>query len=83
MIVALKNKFVLTERSLEAEEISVPITSSRQRNPLLPWWIGIAIIVAAVMYVAYRLSVYQVGLWVRDPWVLGVRCTWPWSRRCI
>jgi len=39
----------------------VAITSSRQRNPLLPWWIGIAIIVAAVMYVAYQFTRLDCG----------------------
>ena len=31
-------------------------TPARRRNPLMPWWIGLAIIVAAVAYVAYRFS---------------------------
>ncbi len=31
-------------------------TSISQRNPLLPWWIGLAIIAAAVVYVGYQFS---------------------------
>ncbi len=32
-----------------------------RRNPLLPWWIGFGIIVAAVAYVAYRFSCADCG----------------------
>jgi hypothetical protein len=31
-------------------------TSSTTRNPLLPWWIGLAIILAAVVYVGYQFT---------------------------
>ncbi len=30
--------------------------SSPKRNPLLPWWIGFAIIVVAVIYVGYLFT---------------------------
>lgn len=33
----------------------------RRRNPLLPWWIGLGIIAAAVGYVAYRFSCTDCG----------------------
>jgi hypothetical protein len=29
---------------------------ARRRNPLLPWWIGLGIILAAVAYVAYAFA---------------------------
>lgn len=32
-----------------------------RRNALLPWWIGLAIIGAAVAYVAYRFSCEDCG----------------------
>ncbi len=31
------------------------------RNYLLPWWIGLAIIAAAVAYIAYRFSCMECG----------------------
>jgi len=31
------------------------------RNPLVPWWIGLAIIAAAVIYFAYRFSCMECG----------------------
>jgi hypothetical protein len=34
---------------------------SHRRNPLLPWWIGLVIIAAAVGYVAYRFSCADCG----------------------
>ena len=36
-------------------------TSTRRRNPLLPWWIGLVIIVAAVVYVGYQFSSLECG----------------------
>ena len=36
--------------------ISVASTSTSQRNPLLPWWIGLAIIAAAVLYIGYQFT---------------------------
>ena len=30
--------------------------STNQRNPLLPWWIGLAIIAVAVVYIGYRFA---------------------------
>lgn len=30
--------------------------NSKQRNALLPWWIGLAVILAVVAYVAYRFA---------------------------
>lgn len=32
-----------------------------RRNPLLPWWIGLAIIVVAVAYTAYRFACADCG----------------------
>jgi hypothetical protein len=31
------------------------------RNPLLPWWIGLAIILAAVIYVGYQFTTLECG----------------------
>jgi len=31
-------------------------TSTSQRSPLLPWWIGLAIIAAAVVYIGYQFT---------------------------
>lgn len=31
-------------------------TSARPRNPLTPWYIGLAIVVAAVAFVGYRMA---------------------------
>lgn len=31
------------------------------RNPLLPWWIGLAIIVAAVVYAGYQFTTLECG----------------------
>ncbi|WP_127601051.1 hypothetical protein [Nitratireductor alexandrii] len=30
--------------------------TKQRRNPLLPWWIGLALIVAVIVYVAYRFA---------------------------
>ncbi|MEP0707199.1 MAG: hypothetical protein ABJL17_01110 [Parvibaculum sp.] len=32
-----------------------------QRNPLLAWWVGLAIIAAAVIYFAYRFACMECG----------------------
>jgi len=34
---------------------------ARRRNSLLPWWIGLGIIIAAVIYVGYRFSCTDCG----------------------
>jgi hypothetical protein len=34
---------------------------STTRNPLLPWWIGLAIILAAVIYVGYQFTTLECG----------------------
>ena len=34
---------------------------STTRNSLLPWWIGLAIILAAVIYVGYQFTTLQCG----------------------
>ena len=31
------------------------MTSAIKRNPLLPWYIGLAIVIAAVSFVGYRM----------------------------
>jgi hypothetical protein len=31
------------------------------RNPLLPWWIGLAVILLAVLYVGYQFTTLQCG----------------------
>lgn len=31
------------------------------RNPLLPWWIGLAVIAAAVLYVGYQFTTLDCG----------------------
>jgi hypothetical protein len=36
-------------------------TGSTTRNPLLPWWIGLAIILAAVIYVGYQFTTLGCG----------------------
>lgn len=33
----------------------------QRRNPLLPWWIGLVIIAAAVAYFAYRFACMECG----------------------
>jgi hypothetical protein len=35
--------------------------STRQRNPLLPWWIGLAITLAAVVYLGYQFTSLDCG----------------------
>lgn len=35
--------------------------TTQQRNPLLPWWIGLAIILAAVAYVGYQFTTLDCG----------------------
>jgi hypothetical protein len=34
---------------------------TRRRNPLLPWWIGLAIVAAAVAYVGYQFTTLDCG----------------------
>jgi hypothetical protein len=34
---------------------------STTRNPLLPWWIGLAIILVAVIYVGYQFTRLECG----------------------
>jgi hypothetical protein len=36
-------------------------SQSRRRNPLMPWWIGLAIIVAVVAFLAYRFTFLECG----------------------
>ena len=36
-------------------------TGSTTRNPLLPWWIGLAIILAAIAYVGYLFTTMGCG----------------------
>ena len=33
----------------------------RARNPLIPWWIGLAVIIVAVIWSAYRFSRLECG----------------------
>ena len=35
--------------------------ATRRRNPLLPWWIGLALIAAAVAYVGYQFTTLNCG----------------------
>lgn len=37
------------------------MASTVARNPLLPWWIGLAIIAAAVVYVGYQFTTLDCG----------------------
>ena len=37
------------------------MASKSSRNPLLPWWIGLAIIVAAVAYTGYQFTTLECG----------------------
>jgi hypothetical protein len=37
------------------------MTNGTRRNPLLPWWIGLVIIVLAVAYTAYRFACADCG----------------------
>jgi hypothetical protein len=37
------------------------MASKSSRNPLLPWWIGLAIIVAAVAYTGYQFPTRACG----------------------
>ena len=32
------------------------MANSKSRNPMMPWWIGLVVILAVVAYVAYRFS---------------------------
>jgi hypothetical protein len=34
---------------------------ARRRNPVLPWWIGLAIVLAAVVYVGYQFTTLDCG----------------------
>jgi hypothetical protein len=36
-------------------------SSSTTRNPLLPWWIGLIIIVAAAVYIGYQFTTLGCG----------------------
>lgn len=36
-------------------------TGGTTRNPLLPWWAGLAIILAAVIYVGYQFTTLSCG----------------------
>lgn len=36
-------------------------SAGNRRNPFLPWWIGLAIIGAAVAYIAYQFSCVDCG----------------------
>jgi hypothetical protein len=50
-------------------------TGSTTRNPLLPWWIGLAIILAAIAYVGYLFTTMECGPSTAGPLafvVLGV-----------
>jgi hypothetical protein len=35
--------------------------STRHRSPLLPWWIGLAVIAAAVVYLSYEFAGLECG----------------------
>ena len=35
--------------------------ASQRRNPMLPWWIGLAIILVAVVYVGYQFTMLECG----------------------
>ena len=35
--------------------------AARRRNPLLPWWIGMAIILVAAVYVGYQYTTLDCG----------------------
>jgi hypothetical protein len=35
--------------------------TTRRRNPLLPWWIGLVIIAVAVVYVGYQFTTLNCG----------------------
>ena len=35
--------------------------STHLRNPLLPWWIGLAVIIAAVIYLGYEITGLECG----------------------
>ncbi len=37
------------------------MSSKSSRNPLLPWWIGFAIIVAALVYAGYQFTTLECG----------------------
>jgi len=37
------------------------MASKSSRNPLLPWWIGLAIIVTAVVYIGYQFTTLECG----------------------
>jgi hypothetical protein len=50
-------------------------TGNTTRNPLLPWWIGLAIILAAIAYVGYLFTTMGCGPGTAGPlafMVLGV-----------
>lgn len=34
---------------------------STARNPLAPWWIGLAVILAAIIYVGYQFTTLECG----------------------
>jgi hypothetical protein len=37
------------------------VERKRARNPLMPWWIGLVIIIVTVIYAAYRFSCLECG----------------------
>jgi hypothetical protein len=37
------------------------VTSGTARNPLLPWWIGLAVILALVVFVGYEFTTLGCG----------------------
>jgi hypothetical protein len=39
----------------------MPSKPTRVRNPLLPWWIGLAIIATAVVYVGFQFTSEDCG----------------------
>jgi hypothetical protein len=34
---------------------------AQRRNPLLPWWIGLAVIIVATIYVGYQMACLECG----------------------
>ncbi len=37
------------------------MSGKSSRNPILPWWIGLAIIVGAVVYTGYQFTTLECG----------------------
>jgi len=42
----------------------------QSRNPLTPWWIGLAIIIVTIAYAAYRFSCLECG--PPNPFLLAI-----------